>query len=254
MHISLWQLFSSNHSSRFTVVGEFKTIEAATNAAEELSALAQAIIDWHTNEPEGDEFVLNPADAAEPSPPEIDFMQKHHFDWGPYALDWWEASVVPITQFEKLVFVNGEESDSGARPFDELIEHFGGTPKIDGVIAGSNPSVSAFGSEQRFKVMATVTCRMPSLEMAEQIRAEIAGYLKNVDSSHTTDSPWHIHNPGGGHATSTTRGHIERNGKYLLFSDLWFFHLGYGLPGLLAYLKHKGCQELEVGLLELRIN
>jgi hypothetical protein len=38
MRVTLWQEFSSNHSSDFTVVGEFPTPEAAQEAARRLRA------------------------------------------------------------------------------------------------------------------------------------------------------------------------------------------------------------------------
>lgn len=48
MRISIWQQFSSNHSSGFTVVGEFATRSEAENAANKIREILYRLKDWHT--------------------------------------------------------------------------------------------------------------------------------------------------------------------------------------------------------------
>jgi|GEM_PF-5691358 len=47
MRLSMWQQYSANHSSDFTLVGEFKTPEEAQKAGEKLHNLVKSIEAWH---------------------------------------------------------------------------------------------------------------------------------------------------------------------------------------------------------------
>src|SRR4051794_26197451 len=58
MRISIWQQFSSNHSSNFMLVGEFISTEAATNAANVLRQIAQSIDRWYLDHEEVRERLL----------------------------------------------------------------------------------------------------------------------------------------------------------------------------------------------------
>jgi hypothetical protein len=44
MRVSIWQQFSSNHSSFFTVAGIFKTVELAEKATHELRSIIKTIL------------------------------------------------------------------------------------------------------------------------------------------------------------------------------------------------------------------
>ena len=47
MRISIWQQFSSNHSSSFTIIGTFENSEAAQRAAIEFRAILEKIVGWY---------------------------------------------------------------------------------------------------------------------------------------------------------------------------------------------------------------
>ena len=68
MKITVWQQFSSNHSSRFTIVGVFNTLTVAENAAAEIRGILQKIQQWHEDNPEKSEALYEEADGEWPPP------------------------------------------------------------------------------------------------------------------------------------------------------------------------------------------
>lgn len=52
MKLTMWQQFSSNHSSSFTIVGTFESPERAQSAAAQLNTLFQEIFRWYDEHPE----------------------------------------------------------------------------------------------------------------------------------------------------------------------------------------------------------
>src|SRR5690349_9258917 len=48
MRVSLWRQFSSNHSSRFAVVGRFETVADAERVASRFRALFAALVEWES--------------------------------------------------------------------------------------------------------------------------------------------------------------------------------------------------------------
>lgn len=250
MKISIWRQFSSNHSSRFTVVGEFQTTEAATQAVAELKALAEAISKWYEDNPDDLEERMS-GELVDPTPPEIEFGQRYQIDWNEYSVDWW-TDQLPVTQYERLVFVNGTESDVGAKPFDQLLQKIGGTPAVDGVLVDN-------GDEAYFNVVVNVSCQAPNPETTEGIVAATSIYFeadrkfrqsRDLSQFDMFATPWRDYTLGGLTGFSSTSGAVSRTGLSLRFEKLSFFHLGYGLPGLLAYLKAQGCTQVEYQLIE----
>lgn len=249
MNIAFWQQFNSNHSSRFTVVGEFETVETATKAVEELQALADAIAKWYEENPESQDFRLSNG-VVEPTPPEDEFIERYQIDWNSSSVDWW-GEISPVTQYERLVFVNGTESDLGAKPFDAILKMLGGKPSIDGVLLEAR-------QERYSQVYVSITCQAPDVSTATQIKEATQRYFAanaefDRDSSLEHDifaSPWRDYNLGGVYGHSTTSGTIEQDGPHLSFTNMTFFHIGYGLPGLLAYLRAQGCTQVECQLIE----
>lgn len=83
MRISLWQQFSSNHSSNFTVVGKFESPKLAQKAADEFSHIFETIIDWQL------QTGMFPIEGGTPpTPPEIEFGQKYSISVWKESLDW----------------------------------------------------------------------------------------------------------------------------------------------------------------------
>src|SRR5690348_11182422 len=104
MRISIWQQFSSNNSSYFTLVGEFTDPEQALRAASELSRLLIGIGKWYEQpENRAARNAISPPryGTDQPlSPIEAEFAAKYNIEWGP-AIDWmrqaaWEQDAVDI--------------------------------------------------------------------------------------------------------------------------------------------------------------
>ncbi len=250
MRLSVWQQFSSNHSARFTVVGQFISPEAAQKAADELTRMMATIQKWYAD-PQHPERL----EAAEtgslmpPSDPEIEFSKQYGVDWGEYGIDWFwlDESERAITNVDKLVFVNGPESDLGPKPADQLIARLGGQALIDGTREGYEGPFST--------VKIDVSCVAPNLATAERIAKEFRDYqILRQDSREAGDTfktPWQGYCQRF-EVSSVLSGGVRCDGLRVYFEELSIWHLGYGLPGLLNYLKDNGCVDIEYNLTEIR--
>src|SRR5688572_16759287 len=78
MKVSIWSQFSSNHSSSYTVVGEFESSEAAQHAKAILQRMLFEIVDWKTR-----------SDTAEADHNMIEngYAQKYGIKWDE-SIDW----------------------------------------------------------------------------------------------------------------------------------------------------------------------
>ena len=184
MQVSIWQQFSSNHSSRFTVVGEFETPEAAQKAADILRQFAETIRQWYAENPDADED-WNAGGPVLPIPPELEFSRQHNIEWGDHAHDWLFGEAVPVTHIARLVFVNGTESDFGAKPLDDVLERLGGNVKVDGTIIYSESDDGWLTDEAYFSVSVSVTCLAPDASIAMATSARLCAERLSI----TTMSP-----------------------------------------------------------------
>lgn len=62
------------------------------------------------------------------------------------------------------------------------------------------------------------------------------------------NTPWRDYNDARSFEYSTVSGKVWRDGERLRFEGLNFWHIGYGLPGLIAYLRDKGCTNIQYKL------
>lgn len=89
MKISIWQQFSSNHSSYFGITGTFKTFEEAHQAYDELRRILMEIDQWHReNVADSDAYHKN-WDSSQPTaaPPELEIAKRYSIEW-PDTIDW----------------------------------------------------------------------------------------------------------------------------------------------------------------------
>ena len=130
MQLTIWPPFSSNPSTRFTVVGEFASAERAAEAARWLRQLMGEIVAEREAQPV--------AEAEAPAPrtlPEWAAARWLGVAWPEQTPDWIGPNVaghLPVAQLERLVFVDGSTSRDGAYPADALIEQLGGKALVDG--------------------------------------------------------------------------------------------------------------------------
>ncbi|MBZ0308147.1 MAG: hypothetical protein K8I82_18925, partial [Anaerolineae bacterium] len=80
MKLTLWQQFSSNHSSHFWVAGTFKTIEETDAAYHALREMLLSIDQWHRDHPEESRAVQSNNEQL-PAPVELEFARKYDVTW-----------------------------------------------------------------------------------------------------------------------------------------------------------------------------
>jgi hypothetical protein len=248
MRLSVWQQFSSNHSARFTVVGQFETAEAARKAAEELNQILTTITNWYEDPANADALAeLEGGDELPVSPPEIQLSQQYNVEWSEHGLDWiWgdqEERVVTVA--DRLVFVTSGDTWLGAKPMDSLVQRLGGTAMVDGHFTPGEGGDYA-------KVTVDLTCLALDADTAEAITSAVNSYFEAIksDSDEPFNTPWRSYSQRQEY--STMRGQVTRDGLRIHFEQVSFFHIGYGLPGLIAYLQDKGCTNIEYRLQETR--
>jgi hypothetical protein len=229
MRVVIWQQFSSNHSTNFTVVGSFSRPHEANEAADELRNMLRTLADWYDQNPE-----MRQRMPFTPSPLEVAFAQQYGVDWGERGIDWFwngDSALASVTTFENLVMVKPlDDSWTAGRPFDRLLAHLGGEVLV-ATFADANPS----------RILVTLSCRAPDVVTAQAIDEAARAHLE----AYKAPVPW---------ATSEQRlealiaGNIQREGQSLRFNDLHFSDLPRGLPALVAYLTARGCTEIEYHL------
>src|SRR5579863_2710451 len=106
MRISIWQQFSSNHSSDFTLVGEFRSVDDAQRAGDELRHILQTVVDWYVAHPEVDEARFTEGSCL-PSPAEIEFAKQYGVELNSaYGIDWLGAELsadFAVSTWDRLV-------------------------------------------------------------------------------------------------------------------------------------------------------
>jgi hypothetical protein len=256
MRVSIWQQFGSNHSSSFTVVGEFPTEIDANQAADELRRIVQSIADYYAANPEIEEK-WNSEGAMPPTPPEFEMAAKYDVPINiEYGLDWiWGKMLIDeaVIQFGKLVFVTHPgDTWHGGHPFDYIVEKLGGKARVDGMQdAGADhqePHVSTWIKQ--------LICTAPDEFLGQAIASEITEFLQESQKAwqsagkipipnapwQPTGVPWYMQD------ASTGGGHVESKGTKLIFTDWNFRKLAYGLPALAAYLREKDCTDIQYEL------
>jgi hypothetical protein len=215
MKISIWQQFSSNHSSSFTVVGEFETPEAALEASEKVRAALQKIADWYAQNPKSADDVWSHSAGLETpaSPPEVEIGEQYGFEWK-YAIEWMQYG--KVTVFDRLVLVTPEERpDSGRQPIDVLMDKLGGKGYLEANIYGDDVAVLTFD----------LRCQTPDEPTAQEIYDTYLGFNRR----------------------------IQPNGKHIHFYK-WRFNEEPSLPELISELTKRGCSNIEYKLTQLERN
>jgi hypothetical protein len=256
MRISIWTQFSSNHSSSFTVVGEFQSETEAKLAADELRRLVQAIADYYAAHPEVEEL-WNSEGTVPPTPPEVEMAEQYQLPINhEFGIDWiWSNMPIDeaVIQLDKAVFVTHPgDTWYGAHPFDYILKTLGGKVMIAGM-QDSGPDHEEPACSTWIKQL---TCIAPDESLAqamvhdiEQFQQESRQAWQSGGKTSIPDAPWQ---PAGVQRfvkdASTGSGHVENHGAEVVFTN-WSFHkLAYGLPALMSYLIQKGCTNIQYEL------
>jgi hypothetical protein len=257
MRISIWQQWASNHSASFTVVGEFKSAEAANKAAETLRDILVTIAEWY-DRPENADLRAQWWEQGEelpPSPPEIDFGKQYGVGWNEHSIIDWVLSrsvaEAAVSVLGSHVFVsNGilEETWLGPKPFDALMEKLGGRVQVTGESGDARLSVA-------------ISCIAPDEGTARSVCDQCSTYFSNP---HLQPMPWQSYadeqalraiDPADmaryvaasitSFGSAAQEGSVNRDGLKLEFSGVVFSNIQHGLLALVEYLNGKGCTDIK---------
>lgn len=190
MRLSLWRQFSSNHSSNFTIVGEFQSPELAQQAASQLRQAAKAISDWYDANPEIQQSIVE-GFMENPTLAELQICQQYDLTCD-RAIDWlancgYADDCVAI--YGNYVFlqnlVNGGrcENDAGEALFDQLMAKLGGRVTVD--------------EENTTAVLTTITCVAPNDSIAQAITQNARQYLqRDQETLISVSIPWLAYHSG----------------------------------------------------------
>lgn len=243
MKLSIWQQFSSNHSTSFTVVGRFETQAEADSAAGKFREILRAIHAWRSAPGNLEEWYRQQNEdpgASVFSPLEQAFAAQYEVKWGWAPIDWTGNNPDErVQQFDRDVFVTTEyETWAPPTPIEELMVIFGGsvfTQLMEGI-----------------DLVVHLTALMPDALQAQQIVDEASKFTwdyrqkarKAGTLSLKTGAPWGA-NPG---AMSYLNGMFRREGSHVLY-DGRFFHVP-ELLKVIDWLKQRGATDITYTLTE----
>jgi hypothetical protein len=238
MKLTLWQQFSSNHSARFTVVGQFETTEMAEQIAQELRQMLNEIAMWWSQYQTWEERSAVEKRLRKQgllTPPEQKFRDQYGVGWTQYTdnredpLDWIGTNAADGVQvYQNLVFVRPPGNTwAGAKPFDAILERLGGQVAV--------------GEVHKSELVVTITCVAPS----EASAVEIEKSTRLIVPGMPTDQLF-VQIPGD---SGKVPGYIERDGVHLTFRGMILFNVldfreDEILQAIIAFLEEKHCTDI----------
>jgi hypothetical protein len=238
--ISIWQQFSGNHSADFTVVGVFQSPERAIQCANVITDMLKKIRHAQVERESQEQIRSQDMTAVE-----IELSKQWGVEWNHRTLDWaWQYNTA-IRCLDNYVFIENVEGEtwSGARPIDQLVVKLGGTPVVEepeaGMFTMTDVSFSAVDESSALQLEAELNVLFASGEIDEEGIREFDLDIVPPWASFNEDE----REPPRGDV-DICYGNLSRTGKRIDLTKLGFYDIGYGLPALVAYLKAKGCIEI----------
>lgn len=182
MKLSIWQQFSSNHSSYFTVVGVFETREQAEHAATEIRAILNRLEDWHeAHEAEMLDLWSTGDYLFQPFPIEQEIAEAYGIAWQG-GIDWYEDAKIEV-KLDRMVFITPKwQSAALGNPFDQLMTKMGGQGYHD---------TSSLGGDD-VHIIFDLTCDAPDEATAIHIYEKYLGFNQRIlrDRTHLYFKQW----------------------------------------------------------------
>lgn len=220
MRISIWQQFSSNHSSHVMVVGEFQTSEDAQRAGDELHRLLQTVVDWYNAHPDAD--MGRGTNTQLPlTPPEIAIAQAYGAENPERGIDWLDGKGGidrTLSIWERFVFIVPQVNTwCHEKPFDRILEKLGAKVLFE-------------ADEDTEKVVGLewLTCIVPDENATPSIIAEVQELLPR------------------GPAPRSRR--MTGQGRILRIENCWLRDIHKTLPNLVTHLRERGCIDIQYKL------
>ena len=226
MRISIWQQCSSNHSSSFTIVGEFKTDEDANAAYQTWYELITSVTDWWKQRDQS----LHWDRKQGPSEPEIAFSEKYGIDWQGQAIDWFglpDELAKVLYKVGNHVFVSVEfETWQPPTLAENIMVRLGGK--------------TIKQTSEDIELIVNLTCTAPDKTALDTVYGDLVSRIRTAKSGSSLHiPPWDDH----------WRGHslyrLDQDGNQLSLS-LSFFRLSRVLPKMIRYFEELGFTDFEL--------
>lgn len=240
MKVTIWQQFNSNHSSSYTVVGQFDTTETAQRAYRAFYQLFTGILQERASTPHD---IMTPAERS--------FSQDHNIRWEAEGIDWLRRTTLfenHLNQSEQIVFISTGWGETWQLP----------EPIIEALKALGVQHIYIIDYDQAdFTVR--LTCIAPDQRRAVSITQAVNTVLATVDAPITVDLEdledreertidwaqpqangfiqFEDYNLSGGEPATYTPD--NRVSIAVCFTTL---HLG--LPAMVQWLKMLGCTDI----------
>lgn len=227
MRVTIWQQFSSNHSSSFTVVGQFETIADAQRAEAKFRAIFNQIAEASNH------------DSDAPSWYEEALMREYELDWDK-GIKWIDNTQDHVIRYENYVFLTTALASVWTSPdiIEQLMHKF--TPHVhtQNGEAGRPDAI----------LLTHITCHAPDEESGLTLYHAIKQYFDDTKQHDEIVPPWEGFAQNANYKlpfTGVMGGKIERYGAWFKVIELAFFDTHDGLPAFIAYLTDKGCTKIE---------
>jgi len=214
MKFTLWQQFSSNHSSSYTVVGEFQSLDAAQDAAELIRRIMQEAAKWCVEHHE------ECYQLRAPTPIEKQYAVQYGFDWKE-RIDWLTYShEQAIHSVDRLVVINTRQVDTWqtGHQFANLLNAVGAKVTRE-VMGGVDPDkqiegVDLHGQGNMWMGMGfELQCDAGTSEHAERLATTLRTIFEQLRRSSELNDPipWLVFHPQLSELTSEKIAELERN-------------------------------------------
>jgi len=184
MRVSIWTQWASNHSSEFSLVGEFATAEEAQRAGQEIQRIIERLHQLADEFILGGEFWLH-QEEAERLRNVLGLPAEMQFQYFPEWVVPADTGFTNVTVIDRHLFLSdrGNSGDgNGYEPFDQIITHWGGQ------LAGGTV------------ILVTLSCIAPDEATATRLHAQATGYLRTVtrrwELGMTEVQPWLVYRDG----------------------------------------------------------
>ncbi|MFN8373816.1 MAG: hypothetical protein U0694_13190 [Anaerolineae bacterium] len=189
MRLTLWPQFSSNHSSSYTVVGEFPNAQSAQQASETIQTIMREAAAW-CREHHDECYRL-----TAPTPVELKYAEQYGIDWQE-RIDWMTYAVREqcITHTDRLVVVDTTHVDTWqtGHQFIDLLTVLG-AKTARSVMEGREPGNQG---EVWMSMGINLQCEMPSAEAAAEQAAALRKLIASMrDFRALYMIPWFIYHP-----------------------------------------------------------